>query len=63
MGVGRGGWVFLPASGVLELGVLPRETDCVGQNNLLESGPVAARVKNSLRVLSESWIVRLLVKL
>ena len=31
----------LPASSLLELGVLPRETDCVGQNNLLESGPVA----------------------
>lgn len=28
------------ASSLLELGVLPRETDCVGQNNLLESGPV-----------------------
>lgn len=30
-----------PATSLLELGVLPRETDCVGQNNLLESGPVA----------------------
>lgn len=54
---------FPPASRVLELGVLPRETDCVGQNNLLESGTVAEWVKNSLRVLSESWIVRLLDKL
>lgn len=31
----------LPASSLLELDVLPRETDCVGQNNLPESGTVA----------------------
>lgn len=46
-----------PASPLLELGALPRETACVGQNNPLESGPVAEGVKNSLRVLSKSWIV------